>query len=106
MPSQTSAQENSAAGVIPTAPWRVGAVTVLPNHQLMVTFRDGRSGTLDCSSVCQPGDHGIFAPLADPGFFAQVTIELGALTWPNGADLDPCWIYEELGKGRLWFVPF
>jgi hypothetical protein len=30
-------------------------------------------------------------PLTDPGFFAQVHVdeELGAVVWPNGADLDP-----------------
>ena len=106
MPSQTSAQENPAAGVVPAAPWRVQAVSVLPNHQLAVTFRDGRSGVLDCSAVRAPGDHGIFAPLADADFFAQVTVDLGVLTWPNGADLDPSWIHEELGAGKLWSVPF
>lgn len=105
MPSQTSAQENPAAGVVPAAPWRVQAVRVLPKLQLAVTFRDGRCGVLDCSAVRAPGDHGIFAPLADTDFFAQVTVDLGVLTWPNGADLDPAWIYEEVGHGKTWSVP-
>lgn len=93
----------------PTAepmPPRVLTVTPLPNHRLAVTFGHGRSGTLDCSSVCQPGDHGIFAPLADTEFFAQVKIEAGALSWPNGASLDPSWIYEGLATAESWSVPF
>ena len=106
MPSQTSAQENPAAGVVPAAPWRVCAATVLPNHQIAVTFRDGREGVLDCSAVRRPGDHGIFGPLADADFFAQMHVELGVLTWPNGADIDPAWLYEELGKRKTWAVPF
>lgn len=106
MPSQTSTQENSAAGVVSAAPWRVKAITALPNHQLAVTFRDDRSGVLDCSAVCKPGDHGIYTALADDDFFARVEIELGVPTWPNGADLDPAWIYEELGQGKTWSVPF
>lgn len=106
MPSQTNTEENSAAGITPAAPWRVQAVSVLPEHRLAVTFRDGRSGILDCSTVRTPGDHGIFEPLANPEFFASVTINLGALTWPNGADLDPAWIYEELGQRESWSVPF
>lgn len=72
MPSQTSAQEDSAVGVTPCAPWRVAAVTVLPGHRLTVTFQDSRISTLDCSRVRQPGAHGVFAPLADEHFFAQV----------------------------------
>ena len=105
MPSQTSTEKDSAAGVTPAAPWRVQAVTVMPEHRLAVTFRDGRSGILDCSSACAPGEHGLFAPLASPEFFARVTVELGVLTWPNGADLDPAWIYEELGRQKTWSVP-
>lgn len=34
---------------------------------------------------------GVFEPLRDPAFFAQVRVdpEAGTLVWPNGADLDP-----------------
>jgi hypothetical protein len=28
-------------------------------------------------------------PLADEAFFAQVFLEMGAPTWPNGYDADP-----------------
>ena len=106
MSNQTSPQDNSATGAVPAAPWRVKAITALPNHQLAVTFRDGRCGLVDCSAVRGPGDHGIYAPLADADFFARVTIGLGVLTWPNGADLDPAWIYEEVEQGNTWSVPF
>jgi hypothetical protein len=78
---------------------------VLPEHRLAVTFLDGRSGILDCSAVGKPGEHGIYAALADPEYFAEVRIDLGVLCWPNGADLDPAWIYEELGRRELWSVP-
>jgi hypothetical protein len=36
--------------------------------------------------------HGpVFEPLADPDFFAKVSVDegLGTVTWPNGAGLDP-----------------
>ena len=32
-------------------------------------------------------DAGIYAALKDAHLFQKVSIELGALTWPNGADL-------------------
>jgi len=37
--------------------------------------------------------------------FQQVSIKLGALTWPNGADLDPLWVHEEIGENKTWSVP-
>lgn len=106
MPSQTTTQENTAAGVTPSAPWRVQAVSVLPGHRLAVTFRDGASGIADCSAIKTATNAGIFAALADDGFFARVTVELGVLTWPNGADLDPAWMHESLANSKMWSVPF
>lgn len=106
MPSQTATQENSAAGVIPAAPWRVQAVSVLPGHRLALTFRDGSTGIADFSGIGTTSNPGIYAPLANSDFFAQVQIELGVLTWPNGADLDPAWLHENLGTNKTWSVPF
>jgi len=37
--------------------------------------------------------------------FQKVSIKLGALTWPNGADLDPLWTHEEISKNKTWSVP-
>lgn len=106
MPSQTATQENSAAGVTPSAPWRVQAVSVLPGHRLAVTFCDGVSGIADCSAILHAGDAGVFSPLADAAFFAKVIVELGAITWPNGADLDPAWMHENIAAKKTWAVPF
>lgn len=106
MPSQTTTQENSATGVIPAAPWRIKAVSVLPDFRLAVTFCDGRNGIVDCSSILKSSNPGIYAPLAEPDFFAQVKLELGAPAWPNGADLDPGWLHTELADKKSWSVPF
>jgi hypothetical protein len=34
-------------------------------------------------------------------------MELGAITWPNGADLDPLWMYERImeAEDKTWCVP-
>jgi hypothetical protein len=106
MPSQAATKENSTAGVIPAAPWRVQALSVLPGYRLAVTFRDGTSGIADCSGICSSLNPGIYAPLADESYFTQATIVLGVIVWPNGADLDPCWTYESLVSGKTWAVPF
>lgn len=106
MPSEASAQENTAAGVIPAAPWRIQAVSVLPDYKLAVTFRDGRSGIVDCANINHSDAPGIYSALTDAAFFAQVKLELGVLTWPNGADLDPGWLHDALRDNKTWSVPF
>ena len=106
MSAQTAPAENSALGIVPTAPWRVKAVSVLPGYQLAVTFQDGLTGVVDCSRILHATEPGMFAPLSSADFFAQVKLELGTLTWPNGADLDPLWIYENVKHEKSWSVPF
>ncbi len=68
MPSQTSTQEDRASGVIPSAPWRVASVGVLPGYCLAVTFRDGLNGVLDCNAILKSAQPGIkvISSKADP----------------------------------------
>ena len=106
MSSQTTAKEDSAPGAVPAAPWRVRALSILPDYRLSVTFRDGTSGIVDMSAVRADKSCGVFAALAAPDVFAQARLELGVVTWPNGADLDPLWMYEQLRDEKSWSVPF
>lgn len=106
MPSQTATQENPATGPIPAAAWRIHAVSVLPGHRLALTFRDGSTRIADFSGIGAASNPGGYAPLADLDFFGRVQIELGVLTWPNGADIDPAWLHENLANSKTWSVPF
>jgi hypothetical protein len=38
---------------------------------------------------------GVFEPLADQAFFAQVRVESGTIAWPNGIDMAPEPLYQE-----------
>lgn len=110
MSGETVAQENPAAGVVPApvpaAPWRVKALTVLPGYRLALSFMDGTSGIADCSAIRTADNPGIYAPLREQDYFGQVKLEFGAPTWPNGADLDPGWLYDALRDWETWSVPF
>jgi hypothetical protein len=67
---------------------KIRSVEVLGHYRLRLGFSDGVSRDVDLAGEL----HGpIFEPLADPNFFAKVRVddELGTVTWPNGADLDP-----------------
>lgn len=106
MSIQTNAEANQTPGVTPAAPWRVKALTVLPGYRLAVTFQDGTNGIADLSSVLTTLDCGIYEGLKDEAIFEQARLELGVVTWPNGADLDPAWMYEQIGGNKTWSVPF
>lgn len=73
---------------------KVVRIRVLPNWTLEVQFDDGTAG-----EVCLKDDlYGeVFEPLKDPAFFAQAFVdEDGAICWPNGADLAPDALYEDI----------
>ena len=103
--SKQPPKPDPAAGVIPAAPWRIRALTVLPNYRLALTFNDGAHGIADLSALQTAEDCGMYEPLKDRSFFEQAHLEMGAVTWPNGADLDPAWLHDELAAAERWFVP-
>lgn len=105
MPMEATAETDRAAEVRPRAPWRIQALNVLHGHRLAVTFQDGTQGVADLSSVVTAPECGIFSALKDSAHFAQARLDLGVVTWPNGADLDPDWMYDELRKAKKWSVP-
>lgn len=106
MSSQAATKQDSALGVIPAAAWRATALTVLPEYRLAVAFQDGTSGFVDLSSVKTPRDPGMFALLADPRVFEKAHLDLSVVTRPNGADLDPAWMYERIREGKTWSCPY
>jgi hypothetical protein len=63
-------------------------VRPLGGHRLFLRFDDGAEGSIDLSK--QLRFTGVFTPLKDPAYFAQVGVhpELGTICWPNDVDLD------------------
>ena len=74
----------------------ITAAQPLENYRLHLRFEDGKEGIVDLSRSST--FHGVFAPLRDPVYFAQVRVDSdsGTVTWPNGVDLDPDVLYAEL----------
>lgn len=88
-----------------TAPWRVISVTSLP-ARLRVNFVDGTAGEVYMKRfLSSPSVDGtIFEPLRDPEIFAQVEVVLGAVQWPNGADLAPDAMYDAIREHGQWVL--
>ena len=75
----------------------VVSVKPLGGFRLRVTFSDGSCGEHDFTSTTARNGE-MVRPLKDPAFFARVFVELGALTWPNGYDLDPITLHERMAE--------
>lgn len=71
---------------------RVIEVNALEDYSLWIRFHDGTSGTVDLSSELWGP---MFEPLRDKDLFARASVhpELHTVTWPNGADLSPEYLY-------------
>jgi hypothetical protein len=61
-------------------------VKPLKNFHLHLEFEDGAKGDVDIRKLVK--FRGVFEPLKDEDFFAQVDVnpEWGTIFWPNGAD--------------------
>jgi hypothetical protein len=81
-----------------SAPYDVVAVRHLGGFRLRITFADGLSGDIDMASSLMPPVGPMFVPLCDEAFFAQVRVdeELGTVVWPNGADLAPDVLHDQI----------
>lgn len=72
----------------------VSGVAVVIDHVLRILFSDGTIGDARFSAEVWTG---VLAPLNDPAYRAQDTVdtEAGTLAWPNGIDLAPEPLYEQ-----------
>lgn len=78
----------------------VTAVEVIGGYRLRLTFGDGTVGDVDFG---EQDWRGVFEPLREPSYFAQVAVdfEAGTIVWPNGADMAPEPLYAEACRHRV-----
>ena len=71
----------------------VTAVQPLDGYRLYVRFEDDVEGIVDLAEIIS--FTGVFAPLQDRAYFAQVYVnpDVGTICWPNEADIDPDVLY-------------
>jgi hypothetical protein len=110
MQPNANAQSDRTSEVEPTikftVPWRLTSVTALPDTRLRVTFVDGTAGEVHLKSFLSSPtiDGSVFEALRDPAIFAQVQVVLGAVQWPNGADLAPDAMYDAIREHGAWVL--
>jgi len=62
---------------------------VTGDHQVAIRFRDGLLAELNLADWLSRQTGSMVEPLHAAAFFADMDIDDGVLTWPNGYDLDP-----------------
>lgn len=114
MPAESTAQQNRPAvlspdlnseiapQIIPSTPWRVKQVEALSGFRHRVAFADGLTGEVDLANLIHSPSAGVFASLAAPKLFEQVSIEYGAVTWPGELDLAPDAMYAKIKESSKW----
>lgn len=77
---------------------KVIEVKALEGYRLWVRFRDGTAGTISLADELWGP---VFEPLKDPQLFLQASVdpEFETVTWPNGADLAPEFLYQAARRG-------
>lgn len=72
-------------------------VRYLHDYVVEVAFNDGRRGTANLSDALRGP---VFSPLKDQARFAALRVdpESETITWPNGADLAPEYVYFQAFK--------
>ena len=87
-----------------TVHWKVVGLDVRPGSVLRVRLADGVAGDVDMKPLLSRPDvaQTVFAPLRDTAFFARATIDRGAVTWPNGADLAPDAMHDAIASRGAW----
>ncbi len=65
------------------------------SYKIFISFRDGKSGTIDLQGELW-GE--VFEPLKEISEFKKFSLnsELNTITWPNGADLAPEFLYKHV----------
>jgi hypothetical protein len=74
---------------------RVIEAQYVGDYVVHIRFADGSEGDIDLENEL---DGGVFEPLKDPTCFKtfEVNAELHTITWPNGADFAPEFLYEKI----------
>ena len=72
---------------------RVASFTLGDEYIIRVKFDDDTERSVDFGPILYGP---VFGPLRDPARFKEVELDpdLGALVWPNGADIEPMVLYD------------
>lgn len=69
---------------------KIRSLRILDDFRICVWFADGLVSELDFRPYLEMRESPAMKDLRSSEYFASVSLDHGALTWPNGLDIDPC----------------
>lgn len=78
---------------------KVRTLRRVSGHRLWLEFSDGSQGERDFSELVRK-ERPVLEPLRDPAYFARVFLQRGAPTWPNGFDLAPWALHDDMERDK------
>lgn len=78
-------------------PWVIKA-RYIKDYKIWLVFNDGAEGVVDLSDEL---DGNIFEPLKDLSYFKKFMINGHTLSWKNGADFAPEFLYEKMNLKQI-----
>jgi hypothetical protein len=74
---------------------------LVDGYRIRLRFDDGVEGIVDVEKIVT--FTGVFAALRDPSEFSKLALntELGTITWPCGADLDPLVLHAAVAGEKI-----
>jgi hypothetical protein len=76
---------------------KVKKLEIAGPHKLRLWFTDGSVGERDFSHELARGGP-MAQPLREPAFFAKAFLDYGAPTWPNGYDMAPWALHDDMAR--------
>jgi hypothetical protein len=73
--------------------WLIDAVEYVEGYKLALTFRDGSRRLVDLATEVLSGK--VYEPLRDIEYFKTVFTDGTSISWTNGADFAPEYLYEK-----------
>lgn len=68
----------------------------IEDYKIEVTFEDNKTGIIDLEKVIINDKRPIFQELKDKKKFSQIKVDMDTVTWKNGLDLAPEFLYKML----------
>jgi hypothetical protein len=104
MRTKPNSEENISPAIICNAPWRLIKIKPLDDYILEAEFVDGTHGFVNLKQLVTNPRSGVFVKLADVNVFNKVYVDYGVATWPEGIDLAPDNMYNEIKNNGTWIL--
>ena len=71
----------------------------ISKYSILISFNDGTEGVVDFQSILEKDNRAVLKELMDLNLFRDFSLALDTISWSNGADFAPEFLYEKAKNG-------